>query len=70
MRGNNTWVLKPYYSILDDTLLWDDRSVKEAFKATCDYASQQTGVDAEKLEEAVRKEARKLYESYETFPFH
>jgi putative hydrolase of the HAD superfamily len=54
---------------LDDTLLWDDRSVKEAFKATCDYASQQTGVDAEKLEEAVRKEARKLYESYETFPF-
>jgi putative hydrolase of the HAD superfamily len=54
---------------LDDTLLWDDRSVKEAFKATCDYASQQTGVDAEKLEEVVRKEARKLYESYETFPF-
>ncbi|MEX1029138.1 MAG: HAD-IA family hydrolase [Paenibacillaceae bacterium] len=54
---------------LDDTLLWDDRSVKEAFKATCDYASQQTGVDTEKLEEAVRKEARKLYESYETFSF-
>jgi len=54
---------------LDDTLLWDDRSVKEAFQATCAYASQQTGVDAEKLEDAVRREARELYESYETFPF-
>ncbi len=54
---------------LDDTLLWDDRSVKEAFQATCKYASQQTGVDADLLEEAVRREARQLYESYETFPF-
>ncbi|MEX2416596.1 MAG: HAD family hydrolase [Paenibacillaceae bacterium] len=54
---------------LDDTLLWDDRSVKEAFQATCEYASQQTGVDAMKLEDAVRAEARQLYESYDTFPF-
>jgi putative hydrolase of the HAD superfamily len=54
---------------LDDTLLWDDRSVKQAFQATCEYASQQTGVDALKLEEAVRKEARQLYESYDTFAF-
>jgi putative hydrolase of the HAD superfamily len=54
---------------LDDTLLWDDRSVKEAFEATCRYAAEKTGVDAEALEEAVRKEARALYESYETFSF-
>ncbi|GFN32375.1 HAD family hydrolase [Paenibacillus xylaniclasticus] len=54
---------------LDDTLLWDDRSVKEAFEATCRYAAEKTGVDAVKLEEAVRNEARALYESYETFPF-
>jgi len=54
---------------LDDTLLWDERSVLEAFEATCRYAAEQTGVDHVKLEEAVRKEARALYESYETFPF-
>ena len=54
---------------LDDTLLWDDRSVKEAFEATCRYAAAKTGVDPDKLEEAVRREARSLYESYETFPF-
>ncbi|QYR23806.1 HAD family hydrolase [Paenibacillus sp. sptzw28] len=54
---------------LDDTLLWDDRSVKEAFEATCNKASAATGVDAGALEESVRREARALYESYETFPF-
>ncbi|MDQ6418098.1 HAD-IA family hydrolase [Paenibacillus sp. LHD-117] len=54
---------------LDDTLLWDDRSVKEAFQATCEAGSKAAGVDPAELEEAVRKEARALYESYETFPF-
>jgi putative hydrolase of the HAD superfamily len=54
---------------LDDTLLWDDRSVKEAFQATCSKAAQETGVDPGRLEEEVRREARALYESYETFPF-
>lgn len=54
---------------LDDTLLWDDRSVKEAFEATCLAGAEAAGVDAAQLEEAVRKEARALYESYETFPF-
>jgi putative hydrolase of the HAD superfamily len=54
---------------LDDTLLWDDRSVKESFEATCRYASEKTGVDPDQLEEAVRREARALYESYDTFPF-
>lgn len=54
---------------LDDTLLWDDRSVQEAFDATCQYASAKTGVDPARLEQEVRREARALYESYETFPF-
>lgn len=54
---------------LDDTLLWDDRSVREAFEATCLKAQEAVGTDPEKLEEAVRREARELYESYETFPF-
>ncbi|XID94428.1 HAD family hydrolase [Paenibacillaceae bacterium WGS1546] len=54
---------------LDDTLLWDDRSVKEAFKATCRYGAEATGLDEDELEAAVRKEARALYESYETYGF-
>ncbi len=54
---------------LDDTLLWDERSVREAFEATCLRAKDAAGTDPVKLEEAVRKEARELYESYETFPF-
>ncbi|MGI2293250.1 HAD family hydrolase [Paenibacillus sp. GXUN7292] len=54
---------------LDDTLLWDDRSIKEAFQATCETAAAATGVDAEELEQAVKKEARALYESYETYSF-
>lgn len=54
---------------LDDTLLWDERSIKETFEAVCDEAHRQCGVDSQQLEDAVRKEARALYASYETFPF-
>ena len=54
---------------LDDTLLWDKQSIKKAFEKTCAYAGHKFDVDPEKLEEAVRSEARKLYESYETFDY-
>ncbi|OXM87912.1 HAD family hydrolase [Paenibacillus rigui] len=54
---------------LDDTLLWDDRSVKEAFLATCTEAAKHYDIVPAALEDAVRQEARSLYESYETFPF-
>lgn len=54
---------------LDDTLLWDERSVQEAFELTCREAHDAVGVDPRALEQAVRKEARALYENYETFPF-
>lgn len=54
---------------LDDTLLWDEKSVTEAFAATCETAQQETGIDVGKLGEAVRQEARELYATYETFPF-
>ncbi|NGZ74486.1 HAD family hydrolase [Saccharibacillus alkalitolerans] len=54
---------------LDDTLLWDERSVKEAFGAASEEAARRKGVDAEELESAVRKRARELYATYETFPF-
>ncbi|MCZ0702235.1 putative hydrolase of the HAD superfamily [Natronobacillus azotifigens] len=54
---------------LDDTLLWDKKSVKKAFEATCEIAKEQYEVDSEKLEEAVRSAARELYASYPTYPF-
>lgn len=61
--------LKAVLFDLDDTLLWDDRSVQEAFDATCEEAARLVAVNPTELEAAVRKEARALYESYETFPF-
>ncbi|MBD0380421.1 HAD family hydrolase [Paenibacillus sedimenti] len=61
--------LKAVLFDLDDTLLWDDRSVKEAFEATCSEAAKHVNVHPEALEAAVRQEARALYESYETYPF-
>lgn len=55
---------------LDDTLLWDERSVKEAFETTCEEAVRQyPQLSSEQLEQSVRQEARSLYESYETFPY-
>jgi putative hydrolase of the HAD superfamily len=54
---------------LDDTLLWDSKSIEEAFKATCRYAQTKVGVDSKSLELSVREAARKLYETYETYEF-
>ena len=62
-------MIKAIFFDLDDTLLWDQKSISEAFKATCEFAAEKYDVDAEQLEEAVREEARKLYASYETYSF-
>lgn len=51
---------------LDDTLLWDKKSIKTAFEKTCEYVPS---INKEILEDAVRQEATKLYQSYETYPF-
>lgn len=62
-------MVKAIFFDLDDTLLWDQKSVKEAFVLTCQKAKEKYDIDPELLEEAVRKEARELYSSYETYPF-
>ncbi|UOY93165.1 HAD family hydrolase [Ectobacillus sp. JY-23] len=62
-------MIKAIFFDLDDTLLWDQKSVKEAFAATCRFASERCGADPKLLEEAVRKEAAALYATYETYPF-
>ena len=51
---------------LDDTLLWDKKSIKTAFEQTC---ATVTGIDAATLEVAVRAEASKLYQSYPTYSY-
>lgn len=61
--------IKAVWFDLDDTLLWDDRSVEEAFAATCEFAQSECGVDAHALESAVREAARNLYATYDTFAF-
>jgi putative hydrolase of the HAD superfamily len=62
-------MIKAIFFDLDDTLLWDQKSIKEAFVATCKVAEDRYGVDPDQLEEAVREAARDLYSSYETYSF-
>ena len=62
-------MIKAIFFDLDDTLLWDQKSIKEAFVATCKVAEQRYGIDPDKFEEAVREAARNLYSSYETYEF-
>lgn len=54
---------------LDDTLLWDKKSVEVAFRKTCEVAGEKYDVAPDKLEEKVREQARSLYESYDTYSF-
>jgi putative hydrolase of the HAD superfamily len=62
-------MIKAIFFDLDDTLLWDQKSIKEAFVATCKAAEDRYDIDPDKFEEAVREAARNLYSSYETFEF-
>ena len=54
---------------LDDTLLWDQKSVKTAFEKTCEYAATKYEIAPDELENAVREAARALYEGYETYEY-
>ena len=54
---------------LDDTLLWDERSVKDAFEQTCAIAVKKYDVDPLELEKSVRENATKIYASYPTYEF-
>ncbi|MBS4217588.1 HAD family hydrolase [Bacillus sp. FJAT-49711] len=62
-------MIKAIFFDLDDTLLWDQKSVKEAFIATCKVAEERYGINIGVLEDAVRKAASHLYSTYETYPF-
>lgn len=62
-------MIKAIFFDLDDTLLWDQKSIKVAFARTCQRAAERYELDPDLLEEAVRESARELYSSYEFFPF-
>lgn len=63
------WVLKAILFDLDDTLLWDEKSVKVAFETTCQLAEEQYGIQADDFEEKVREIARRQYATYDTYSF-
>lgn len=54
---------------LDDTLLWDKKSIATAFALTCQKAATIVNVDVKELEEKVRETARNLYSTYPTFEY-
>lgn len=62
-------MIKAIFFDLDDTLLWDQKSIKDAFEATCKIAEERYELDPNQFEEAVRDAARELYSSYETYAF-
>ncbi|MBB5179689.1 putative hydrolase of the HAD superfamily [Planomicrobium koreense] len=62
-------MVKAIFFDLDDTLLWDKKSVELAFQKTCEMAESLSGSDCTGLESAVRAEASELYASYPTYNF-
>ncbi|MCM3637001.1 HAD family hydrolase [Sporosarcina luteola] len=54
---------------LDDTLLWDEKSIATAFGRTCQYAEESLDIHASELEAAVRETAREMYATYDTYEF-
>lgn len=56
---------------LDDTLLWDKKSIAEAFRLTCEEAAVKLGtaIDVALLEEHTRSAARELYEQYPVYDY-
>ena len=62
-------MVKAIFFDLDDTLLWDKKSVATAFRKTCERVTNTYDIVPSKLEEAVRFEASELYATYETYEF-
>lgn len=62
-------MLKAIIFDLDDTLLWDEKSIQEAFRKTCEIAQAKYDVDPDLLEEKVRHHARNLYSTYTIYDF-
>lgn len=62
-------MLKAVFFDLDDTLLWDEKSISEAFKATCNSVVDKYNIDPVQLEKEVREAATRLYPTFESWDF-
>ncbi|TRM11687.1 HAD family hydrolase [Lentibacillus cibarius] len=62
-------MLKAIMFDLDDTLIWDEKSVDEAFRASGQKATQRYGVDGEAFVQEVKGIAPKLFATYDTYEF-
>ncbi|MBA2944022.1 HAD family hydrolase [Paenibacillus sp. CGMCC 1.16610] len=64
--------MKPIKAIifdLDNTLLWDERSIQEAFEATCEAAAASVNVNPSELEHAVRALSERLFEEMACYDY-
>lgn len=52
---------------LDNTLIWDEKSINESFRATCLHAASKVPVQTAALEKAVRQSAKELFHESEWF---
>jgi putative hydrolase of the HAD superfamily len=69
-KGETQMTLRAILFDLDDTLLWDARSVQEALLATCEQARQKyPQIDPEKMVGEIRRHAFELYATYPTYEF-
>lgn len=68
-KGVTIRLIKTVIFDLDDTLLWDEKSVELAFEETCKHAQTKYDVDPKQLEIRVRENAKKIYASYPTYEF-
>src|SRR5699024_1443546 len=62
-------MLKSVMFDLDDTLLWDEKSIEKAFEATCEIAANKYNIDPKELEKNVRISEEAIYTQYETYEF-
>lgn len=62
-------MIKTIFFDLDDTLLWDRKSVETSLHLTCLYAEAECGVDASQLELAIRSEAVAAYAETDVHEF-
>ncbi|MBM7599427.1 putative hydrolase of the HAD superfamily [Virgibacillus halotolerans] len=62
-------MLKAILFDLDDTLLWDEKSIKAAMEVTCEMVHEKYGILPEVVEEKVRENARAIYATYDTYTF-
>lgn len=62
-------MLKAIMFDLDDTLLWDEKSIEKAFEATCKIATDKYNIEPEQLEASVRSAAEAPYRTNDTYEF-